>query len=245
MDRDLGPYDVPGVRLQAADTIRDPRPPDPASGQPVHREDSLRYGGPALTTRADAGGALNPVRRQGRGNREHPAVSAPRRAYGGRMADVLHHTYLPFTADQLREHFAPVLGPGERDRHLRYYLASVEEAGKYDELIRGGDRPTPAQTRLGQADGERRTVLAGHGPHEPVSRRWRLRPGRAVRPPARASRAPAPTLCVPRISSVTVTYRVVFLASGRDDHRSCACGSSSAWLRGWSPGLRLSQREQA
>ena len=66
------------------------------------------------------------------------------------MADVLHHTYLPFTADQLREHFAPVLGPGERDRHLRYYLASVEEARKYDELIRRGDRPTPAQTRLGR-----------------------------------------------------------------------------------------------
>jgi hypothetical protein len=45
---------------------RDPRPPDPASGQPVHRADSLRYGGPALTTQADADGALNRVRRQGR-----------------------------------------------------------------------------------------------------------------------------------------------------------------------------------
>jgi hypothetical protein len=66
------------------------------------------------------------------------------------MADVLHHTYLPFTAEQLREHFAPVLGPGERDRHLRYYLASVEEARKYDELIRRGEKPTPAQTRLGR-----------------------------------------------------------------------------------------------
>ena len=66
------------------------------------------------------------------------------------MADVLHHTYLPFTADQLREHFAPVLSPGERDRHLRYYRASVEEARKYDELIRRGDRPTPAQTRMGR-----------------------------------------------------------------------------------------------
>ncbi|HXL88381.1 MAG TPA: hypothetical protein VN969_05260 [Streptosporangiaceae bacterium] len=66
------------------------------------------------------------------------------------MADVLHRTYLPFTADQLREHFAPVLGPGERDRHLRYYLASVEEARRYDELIRVGDKPTRAQTRLGR-----------------------------------------------------------------------------------------------
>jgi hypothetical protein len=57
---------------------------------------------------------------------------------------------LPFTADQLREHFAPVLGPGERDRHLRYYLASVDEARKYDERIRRGDKPTPSQTRLGR-----------------------------------------------------------------------------------------------
>ena len=66
------------------------------------------------------------------------------------MANVFHHTYLPFTADQLREYFAPVAGPGERDRHLRYYLASVEEARKYDELIRSGDKPTPAQTGLGR-----------------------------------------------------------------------------------------------
>ena len=66
------------------------------------------------------------------------------------MPDVLHQTYLPFTADQLREHFAPVAGPGERDRHLQYYLTSVEEARKYDELIRRGVRPTRAQTRLGR-----------------------------------------------------------------------------------------------
>jgi hypothetical protein len=77
------------------------------------------------------------------------------------LAGDIHHTYLPFTADQLREHFAPVLGPGERDRHLRYYLASVEEARKYDELIRGGDRPTPAQTRLGrQMENDERFWLA-------------------------------------------------------------------------------------
>lgn len=80
----------------------------------------------------------------GRGKERSPAVSAAQRAYGGPMANVLHHTYLPFTADQLREHFAPVAGPGERDLHLRYYLASVEEARKYDELIRSGDKPTPA-----------------------------------------------------------------------------------------------------
>src|ERR1039457_6267017 len=79
-----------------------------------------------------------------------PAVSASQRAYGGLMADVLDPTYLPFTADQLREHFTPVPGPGERDRHLRYYLASVEEARKYDELIRRGVKPTPAQIKLGR-----------------------------------------------------------------------------------------------
>jgi hypothetical protein len=66
------------------------------------------------------------------------------------MADLLHPTYLPFTADQLRGHFAPVHGPGDRDRHLRYYRASVEETRKHDELLRGGDKPTPAQTRLGR-----------------------------------------------------------------------------------------------
>jgi hypothetical protein len=65
-------------------------------------------------------------------------------------SDVLHETYLPFTANQLRQHFAPVAGPGERDRHLQYYLASIEEARKYEELIRRGERPTRAQTRLGR-----------------------------------------------------------------------------------------------
>ena len=64
--------------------------------------------------------------------------------------DVLHQTYLPFTADQLRQHFAPVAGLGERDRHLQYYRASINKAKEYDELIRGGDTPTRAQTRLGR-----------------------------------------------------------------------------------------------
>ena len=65
-------------------------------------------------------------------------------------SNVLHQTILPFTADQLRQHFAPVAGSGERDRHLQYYLASLEEARKYDELIRAGEKPTRAQTRLGR-----------------------------------------------------------------------------------------------
>jgi hypothetical protein len=61
-----------------------------------------------------------------------------------------HPKYLPFTADQLREHFAPVGGTGEKDRHLTYYRASVDQAKKYAELIRCGNKPTPAQTRLGR-----------------------------------------------------------------------------------------------
>jgi hypothetical protein len=32
-------------------------------------------------------------------------------------------------------------------------------------------------------------------------------------------------LCVPRISSTALTSRVAIRAAGRDDHRSCACGS--------------------
>jgi hypothetical protein len=33
-------------------------------------------------------------------------------------------------------------------------------------------------------------------------------------------------LCVPKMSSVVLTSRVASRPFGRDDHRSCACGSS-------------------
>lgn len=66
------------------------------------------------------------------------------------MAEVLHPVYLPFTAGRLRGHFATVRGPGDEDRQLKYYRASADEARKYDELIRRGGKPTPAQTRLGR-----------------------------------------------------------------------------------------------
>jgi hypothetical protein len=36
------------------------------------------------------------------------------------------------------------------------------------------------------------------------------------------------TLCVPRISSTALTSRVAHSCSGRDDQRSCACGSRSS-----------------
>jgi hypothetical protein len=35
-------------------------------------------------------------------------------------------------------------------------------------------------------------------------------------------------LCVPRIPSTALTSRVASQSAGRDDHRSCACGSSSS-----------------
>ena len=44
----------------------------------------------------------------------------------------------------------PVVGTGEKDRHLTYYRASVDQGKKYAELIRRGIRPTSAQTRLGR-----------------------------------------------------------------------------------------------
>lgn len=77
-------------------------------------------------------------------------TAAVRRVYGGLVAAVMHSTYLPFTADQLQGHFAPVLSAGEKDRHLRYYLASIDRAKEYDDLVGRGIKPTPAQTRLGR-----------------------------------------------------------------------------------------------
>jgi hypothetical protein len=39
---------------------------------------------------------------------------------------------------------------------------------------------------------------------------------------------PGHHLCVPRIPSMALTSRVALPESGRDDHRSCPCGSSSS-----------------
>lgn len=72
------------------------------------------------------------------------------RAYGERMAAVLDATYLPFTADQLRAHFAPVTGKGDPDRHLAYYLASVKQAQAHAGQVRRGITPAPAQVRFGR-----------------------------------------------------------------------------------------------
>ena len=56
------------------------------------------------------------------------------------------------------------------------------------------------------------------------------------RPTWRQRRYPPPhelvvrcaALCVPKTSSMVLTSRVATRPSGRDDHRSCACGSSSS-----------------
>jgi hypothetical protein len=77
-------------------------------------------------------------------------ASAAHRIYGELVSALIHPTYLPFTADQLRGHFAPVLRGGENDRHLTYYLASADQANGYDELAGRGIKPTPAQIRLGR-----------------------------------------------------------------------------------------------
>ena len=45
---------------------------------------------------------------------------------------------------------------------------------------------------------------------------------------ANISSQPSWTLCVPRISSIALTSRVAIPAVCRDDHPSCACGSSSS-----------------
>ena len=152
------------------------------------------------------------------------AASATQRAYGWLVSsDVLHKTYLPFTADQLRQHFAPVAGPGERDRHLYYYLASIDEARKYDALIRRGDRPTRAQTRLGrQMEKDERfwvvTALMslyhaddGSG-RESLSPACSSEPGCAPRLASRdgRTRSPAPWTC----SSRSISHHLAATAPG-------------------------------
>jgi hypothetical protein len=57
---------------------------------------------------------------------------------------MLHETYLPFTEDQLRLHFAPVVGDprADPDRHLSYYLKSLDRLREH-EL---GQSPVDPQT---------------------------------------------------------------------------------------------------
>src|ERR1019366_5441098 len=87
------------------------------------------------------------------------------------------------------------------------------------------------------------TLLAWHrklagSKYDPSQRR---KPGR---PPTVPSIARLVVLCVPRILSMALTSRVALPASGRDDHRSCACGSRFLLITRLAAGLQLSGREE-
>ncbi|GAA0794316.1 hypothetical protein [Spirilliplanes yamanashiensis] len=60
---------------------------------------------------------------------------------------VLHETYLPFPAEILRRHFAPVRAPGD---HLAYYRASVANAAAHDDRVATGHLVTDAEVRRGR-----------------------------------------------------------------------------------------------
>jgi hypothetical protein len=65
---------------------------------------------------------------------------------------LMHPTYLPFTAEQLREHFCAVRG-GDRqdvDRHLRHYRASAANAEAYLRQVHAGAPVTRSELRLGR-----------------------------------------------------------------------------------------------
>ncbi len=61
----------------------------------------------------------------------------------------LHATYLPFTSDQLRDHFAPVAGKAVDDRHLRYFTDSLLRLADHQEAVAEG-KPTPSEVRIGR-----------------------------------------------------------------------------------------------
>jgi hypothetical protein len=67
----------------------------------------------------------------------------PGRSYGVRMSEVFDKKYLPFTEEQLKDHFARV-GPDNTtaDRHLDYYRKSVQAAS---DLASAASFGTPAE----------------------------------------------------------------------------------------------------
>jgi len=73
-----------------------------------------------------------------------------RRRRGGFMSDLpLHAKYLPFTSDQLRDHFAPVAGKALDDRHLRYFTDSLLRLAAH---LDGADKgkPSKSDVRIGR-----------------------------------------------------------------------------------------------
>jgi hypothetical protein len=65
---------------------------------------------------------------------------------------LVHPTYLPFTIDQLRQHFSPVRGSESQDadRHMRYYLDSAIRGRAHDDQERAGKPFTPGDIRQGR-----------------------------------------------------------------------------------------------
>lgn len=62
---------------------------------------------------------------------------------------LLHERYLPFTREQLSQHFAEVHTSGSPERHLRYYTDSISRGSQYAEQSRNpAFRPTPGETGL-------------------------------------------------------------------------------------------------
>lgn len=62
----------------------------------------------------------------------------------------MDRTYLPFTAEQLNEHFIGILGTADDRRRLKHYEDSIKRARAYENLLNAGMKPTPQQTRLGR-----------------------------------------------------------------------------------------------
>lgn len=64
------------------------------------------------------------------------------------MTEVLHRVYLPFTKEQVREHFAPVVaGTASADHHLGYYVKSAQAANDWAGLPLSGRPAEVAKAR--------------------------------------------------------------------------------------------------
>ena len=61
----------------------------------------------------------------------------------------MHDTYLPFTKEDLLEHFATVAGKPQKGRHLRYFTDSLKQHADYLEAYEER-KPTPSDIRIGR-----------------------------------------------------------------------------------------------
>lgn len=75
----------------------------------------------------------------------------------------MHEVYLPFTAEELLKHFAPITGSqADPERHLDYYRQSLERWGAYagPAGIPKGDRRNALSAALQIEEDERFWVIA-------------------------------------------------------------------------------------